>query len=408
MTRRRTLVLGAIFVGLLADLRVGAAQSTPSQDVVSWDGKNLRIAGGAARGRSVTARGSNLEISVPGASWPPQELVVRDSLLAEVRVRMRAAYGLVVLRLRQRADTALGTLELRTAGADLLVGFGKRAEAPAAEASEGAPAASSPRALAPTQRAGEERAVAVAGVSPTPTRARPATEPYWRRGTPPAASSTGSSAAARLATVLIGAGLCAALWIWRRRQRGNGRQAETVGVEVLWARALSPKHKLVLVRVGSERLLLGCAEDRITLLRSEAAGGGEAHPSPAGRGGGSAHGGHSAPVAEPGEGSRTEPSTPPVDVNFEQRLELEIGRLRTQRAAATAATEHRRPSRQAAPYGIRAAHLVGHIRQSLADRQAPSVAREEPATSVDTQAWADDILQLRRARDERRRAGIAI
>ena len=117
------------------------------------------------------------------------------------------------------------------------------------------------------------------GASPTPPVAAPPTPP-WRQGAAPAwpaelgqaRGPTGLGLAFGVASLLLALGGLS-LWLQRQRQAGGGSGN---AIELVAVRALGSKHRLALVEICGERLLLATNEREITLLshlpQAEAAG----------------------------------------------------------------------------------------------------------------------------------------
>ena len=92
-----------------------------------------------------------------------------------------------------------------------------------------------------------------------------------RFAAPAAASSLPSGGASGIgqvtfALLLVLAAVFAVAWMLKRLRAVTGAGAN--GIEVLAQTSLGAKERAVIVRVGSERLLLGVASGQVTLLKS--------------------------------------------------------------------------------------------------------------------------------------------
>ncbi|AGE26675.1 MULTISPECIES: flagellar biosynthetic protein FliO [Pseudomonas] len=92
-----------------------------------------------------------------------------------------------------------------------------------------------------------------------------AAEPVAKAAAPVVGGSVGGQLTQLVLGLLLVVGLIFVLaWVMRRMQRigpGNGQVIEMIG-----ARALGPRDRLVLVQVGGEQILLGITPGRITPL----------------------------------------------------------------------------------------------------------------------------------------------
>lgn len=250
---------------LLAPLSA-AAEHSP----LEFQDGAVRLRGAASWGnsRSIWARGKSLVLVMPGReSLRPRALRTGDDTIKEVRLTGRANRTELELRLSEPALGVLSRVEIGEQGDDLVVRIPPAA--PAASA-----AAASP-----------QGAEAAPGDTTSAKAPKKAGSPAWAREAGKAAPS-GSGAGENGGKGLGGLGLKAShsgpssLWIlfgvvgigagaawWlRRRKRNTG--LGSAHIDVIAARGLSGKHRLVLVEAAGELVLLGCTDKQITLLRA--------------------------------------------------------------------------------------------------------------------------------------------
>ncbi|MCC6748495.1 MAG: flagellar biosynthetic protein FliO [Deltaproteobacteria bacterium] len=300
----------------LASLLVGASVSAQTNPL-SLVGQELRVEGGGRGKRRLMTRGDELTLVLSGVQLRRQVLKVGQGALREVRLSPQPGWTELELRFTQSADTYLTQLPIRADGNDLVLGLAalgvdaKPAAKPAApKAEENAAAAAAgdadePQAVtAPTRPAAEtpKAAAKVAAPAPAPTpapaKAKPAAPekaevapagdapvaekapaaspatvagvtgtkragpPTWLTGQRP--SSAGSPMWMSVVLLLaVAAGI--AYWLKRRRRLP---QLEVPQIDVVAAKSLGGKQRLVLVDAAGELLLLGCTEKNVSLLKT--------------------------------------------------------------------------------------------------------------------------------------------
>ena len=251
----------------------------------------IRVVGAASgRGKSVWARGRSLVVVVPPGKLQAETLKVEGSFIKDVRLVARKNRGEITLRLKAPADTAFGRVSLDEQGADLLI---RVKGEPALKAST-APVA--PAAVSPARpRAIHAAVVPKVAAVPAPVAAAGSPRPEAKPSQPASGNTaallgrtTGSDSKQNwrgllkaqrkggggglgkgsffaFAFVVFGAG---AAWWLKRQRRGSAAAANAGEIGVISSRALSAKQRLVVVEVEGERLLLGCTEKEICLLRT--------------------------------------------------------------------------------------------------------------------------------------------
>lgn len=350
---------------------------------LSYEQGVLRIAG-MARGsnRSIWARSKTLAVVLPA-----QEGVENESLkigygpVREARLRVRSGRVEIELRADEPAERLLGRVELTNDGADLLIRLDSAPKLPRAilSAEAAGQAATAPELSTRDQPASVQTA-AVENAQPAPTDAsgeasvaRTKTSaqqglPWLKREVEQQNPPTTRPVWALVGLMVVaGAG---ALW-WRRRQRPLDRVQP--GIAVVTSRALSPRHKLLVVDVAGEQLLLACTDKGISLLRRlKVATAGEA------------------------ESSRSVPADQLIERLIDQRAELAEDHVELN---ATSNRDHsRKNERQSSASELAAGDLsrsafIAQLSEQLQARQ-PQPQQDE----LLGESWAEGILALRRAR----------
>lgn len=373
-------------------LAIAPVPALAQQLTLDSDGA-IRLQGLAGGSRSVWARGRSLALALSStAEVSAERLKLEHPDLIDARLQSRGSGRIELqLRLRDAAEKLLPRLALEEDGRDLVVRVtpalppSLRSPRPTS-ADLTKPKTSIPtateRVSAVTSPPGE---VAPRGVPGTPSVAQgTAAAPSAASGSkaPPwlakERSGSGNNFAVGLMLALL-AGFAGWQW-WRRRRAPVGGRQNQIGL--LDARSLSTRHKLVLVEVGGEALLLGCTDKEIRVLRRVSA------------------------RREPGaqEGTRA-PSLP---------LEHALGRLsRDDELSAAAELLEQRGDRDevaistgssgappSAPGQLdatRRSRFVEALSQQLQLRQQQAPRPIEPAGRALDESWAEGILRLRRA-----------
>jgi flagellar biogenesis protein FliO len=256
------LVSVAIVLGAAAPARAGELTYRPGE---------VRLAKAATWGksRSLYLNGQSLVLALPlRESLSPQTLRVQDGLVKDIRLGNRANRTELEIRLGTPAMGLLSGVEVREEGGDLVLRLpttapvdpGAERETPAAE-----PRAGEPAALEAQARARPLAAAPIAAVAPSAKTKDAAVR------APKAPAELGlrtpESNLSSLAVLLVGVGAAAGVAFWlHRRKRLTGLGDPTINIVA--TRALSGKHRLLLVEAENELLLLGCTDREIRLLRT--------------------------------------------------------------------------------------------------------------------------------------------
>jgi flagellar biogenesis protein FliO len=350
----------------------------------------LRVAGVARGGnRSVWARSKVLAVVLPAQSELEDErLEIGESVIRDARLRARSGRTEVELRLNQPAERLLGRIQLSTDGSDLVLRLHPADAVPPAllESSETARSASN-RAISPappTATAESPDSPTASPISdakdqggkqdhPLPNRAKPQGAAW----PPPQAQQSADSPPLQKVWALVGllVAASAGVWWWRKRQR-SFPPCQT-GISIVTARALSPRHKLMLVEVAGDTLLLACTDKGITLLRR----------------------------LKPRE-SRDDA---PIDSASDQLIESALQRADASqdRVQLSSRTTHGQqvPPQPEAPYTAAPQGTEGHQHGDFIARLSEQLRQrrpEERPAELLGENWAEGILRLRRARRQAR------
>lgn len=203
-----------------------------------------------------------------------------------------------------------------------------------------------------------------------------------------AASASTTSFPPWMMALLIVGGI-AGVWFFRRRKRQGPKGLPVI--DIVGSRALSTKHRLVVVKVESETLLLGCTDKEVQLLRCI--------------GGGAAVSAENVPATSPamaieqaiGVASSEAPSpaaaqtsAPTIDA---QTKESFVGRL----ASKLKEQQEQNDRMQQAREKLQAAADGPVFAAAPAPRTVVQPRTEPAAGASAAESWADEFLRMRRA-----------
>jgi|GEM_PF-3764334 flagellar biogenesis protein FliO len=387
----------------LAAIIVLISSTTASAGGLSFVDNTIRLEGIRTSRRSMKVRADSLVFVLsPGDIDDKTIRPTGHPEISQIRVTAYVNRTELKIRFASAAEKMLGRLKIAQEGKALTVSFG-----PAPVAAKPAPAVLV-KEVAPAV-AKEALPAKATPVAPKPLIAKPAAKPnvaaILSRPLAKSAKATAEKPAADQKTLagggttqvsmtslppwmlgLIIVGGIAGIWFVRKRKRQGPKGLPVI--DIVGSRALSTKHRLVVVKVEHETLLLGCTDKDVQLLRCIEQG------TPA--------------VANEAKQQRVKPL-----MNVAELEQAAAPQMRPQTAAPIIDDEKKESfvGRLASKLKEQQAQndKMQQAREKLqAAAQAPASPAQRPvadlrgeadmATSNSAESWADEFLRARKAR----------
>jgi flagellar biogenesis protein FliO len=340
----------------------------------------VRLVNGAAdsKNRSMWIRGQSVALVFPGNGIPSQVIKTDDPLIREIRFSSRGNRIELELKLVDRAENHLTDMNVQPDKRDLLLYFG---ELPSNINSEPNTAEQSPRAagISSSIKTSPSKAKFPANAQDSPPlgQAKESASPSSNLNLWPKQNNWGnmtskdSSSGSAVIWIFMMVVCMAGGYVWWTRRQKKGLTPNTTHIDILSTRALSAKHRLMIVDAAGELLLLGCTERDIRLLKS---------------------------LKCRISSIKTGSSHPIEDHSLEEEIEKYKHRdtvISAERAAAK--TNKVEDSRPISPSTSETLRFVERLTQQIHQhKNPPQIKAEEEPQPLD-EHWAEGILKLRRS-----------